>query len=98
VSDLREREHKSEAERAFMEAIELGIEERGPYPEGAVFIDAGSPVPAWRSRARQQTANLSCSARATAHGRCFTGRIQRLRERASDVASVVDRDGRGDRA
>jgi hypothetical protein len=43
MSDLRERKHKSEAERAFMEAIELGIEERSPYPEGAVFIDAEQP-------------------------------------------------------
>jgi hypothetical protein len=43
MSDLRERKHKSEAERAFMEAIELGIQERSPYPEGAVFIDAEQP-------------------------------------------------------
>jgi hypothetical protein len=43
MSDLRERKHKSEAERAFMEAIELGIEERSPYPEGAVFVDAEQP-------------------------------------------------------
>jgi len=38
--DLRERRHRSEAEKAFMEAIELGIEERSPYPDGAVFLDA----------------------------------------------------------
>lgn len=40
MSDLRERHHRSEAEKAFMEAIELGVEERSPYPDGAVFIDA----------------------------------------------------------
>ncbi len=43
MSDLRERQHRSEAERAFMEAIELGMQERSPYPEGAVFIDAEQP-------------------------------------------------------
>lgn len=43
MRDLRERHHRSEAERAFMEAIELGIEERSPYPDGAVFIDAEQP-------------------------------------------------------
>jgi Flp pilus assembly protein TadD len=43
MSDLRQREHKSEAERAFMEAIELGIQERSPYPEHAIFIDAERP-------------------------------------------------------
>ena len=31
---------ESEAGKAFMEAIELGIQERSPYPDGAVFIDA----------------------------------------------------------
>jgi hypothetical protein len=40
MSDLRERNHRSEAEKAFMEAVELGIEERSPYPDRAVFIDA----------------------------------------------------------
>jgi hypothetical protein len=34
---------RSEAHRAFMEAIELGIQERSPYPDGAVFIDAEQP-------------------------------------------------------
>jgi hypothetical protein len=43
MSDLRERRHRSEAEKAFMEAVELGIEERSPYPEGAVFFDAEQP-------------------------------------------------------
>ena len=44
MSDLRERHHRSEAEKAFMEAIELGIEERSPFPDGSVFIDAELPL------------------------------------------------------
>lgn len=43
MSDLRMRGHRSEAEKAFMEAVELGIEERSPYPDRAVFIDAEQP-------------------------------------------------------
>lgn len=43
MSDLREREHKSEAERAFMEAIELSIQERSPYPKRTMFLDADEP-------------------------------------------------------
>ena len=34
---------RSEADRAFVEAIELGIEERAAYPDGARFIDAEQP-------------------------------------------------------
>jgi hypothetical protein len=34
---------KSPATRVMREAIELAIEERSPYPEKAVFIDADSP-------------------------------------------------------
>ena len=37
------RRPQSEAHRAFVEAIELGIQERSPYPDGAVFIDAEQP-------------------------------------------------------
>jgi DNA topoisomerase IA len=38
MSDL-----KSEGERVFMEAIELGIRGRSPYPERAMFLDADEP-------------------------------------------------------
>lgn len=43
MSDLRKRPHRSEAEHAFMDAVELGIQERSPYPDGSVFIDAEQP-------------------------------------------------------
>jgi hypothetical protein len=43
MSDLRDRSHRSEAETAFMDAIELGIRERSPFPDGSVFIDAEQP-------------------------------------------------------
>jgi hypothetical protein len=43
MSDLRRRPHRSEAEHAFMDAVELGIQERSPYPDGSVFIDAEQP-------------------------------------------------------
>lgn len=34
---------RTEANRAFAEAIELAIEERAAYPDGASFIDAEQP-------------------------------------------------------
>lgn len=37
------RHESSAADIAFFEAIELAIEERSPYPDGAEFIDAEQP-------------------------------------------------------
>lgn len=31
------------ADTAFLEAVELGIQERSPYPDGALFVDADAP-------------------------------------------------------
>jgi hypothetical protein len=43
MTDSHQHRPRSEADRAFMEAIELGIQERSPYPDGALFIDAEQP-------------------------------------------------------
>jgi len=34
---------RSPADTAFLEAVELGIEERSPYPAGSLFVDAEAP-------------------------------------------------------
>lgn len=79
VSGLRERRHRSEAEKGFTEAIELGIDERSPYPDGAVFLDAersdagvaiaraaaeGKPVVLCSSNGARQILSSSASAAA----------------------------------
>lgn len=43
AKDLRELPARSPAERAALEAIELAVEGRSPYPEKAMFIDADEP-------------------------------------------------------
>lgn len=43
MTDSQQQRPRSEADRAFMEAIELGIQERSPYPYGSIFIDAEQP-------------------------------------------------------
>ena len=43
AKDLRELPTRSPADRAFNEAIELGIEGNSPYPERATFLDADQP-------------------------------------------------------
>ena len=43
----------SAADVAFLEAIDLAIEERSPYPDGAEFIDADRP---WAGKAIAEAA------------------------------------------
>lgn len=47
AEDLRNIRARSPAERLGLEAIELAIEGRSPYPEKAMFIDAEAP---WAGR------------------------------------------------
>lgn len=42
-AEATDKRSRTPADEAFMEAIELGIEERNAYPDGAVFIDAEQP-------------------------------------------------------
>jgi hypothetical protein len=54
----------STADTAFLEAIEMGIEERNAYPDGASFVDAEQPY-AGRAIARAASegrAVVLCSA------------------------------------
>lgn len=44
----------SPANIAFMEAIELAIDDRSPYPDGAEFIDSEEP---WAGRAISEAAS-----------------------------------------
>jgi hypothetical protein len=44
---------RSPAGIAFMEAIELGVDERSPYPDGAEFIDSEQP---WAGKAISEAA------------------------------------------
>jgi len=43
MTDGERRWPRTEADQAFAEAIELAIEERAAYPDGASFIDAEQP-------------------------------------------------------
>ena len=45
--------HHSASDVAFLEAIDLAIEERSPYPDGAEFIDADQP---WAGKAIAEAA------------------------------------------
>jgi hypothetical protein len=40
---MSEQKRQSPASDAFDEAIKLGIEERSPYPERALFVDIDAP-------------------------------------------------------
>lgn len=40
---MTELSNTSSADTAFLEAIEMGIEERNAYPDGASFVDAEEP-------------------------------------------------------
>lgn len=52
VKDLRELPARSPAQRIALEAIELAIEGRSPYPDTATFLDADEPeVGKWIRRA-----------------------------------------------
>jgi len=61
---MTEHSNTSSADTAFLEAIEMGIEERNAYPDGASFVDAEQPY-AGRAIARATSegrAVVLCSA------------------------------------
>ena len=52
VKDLRDLPARSPAERIALDAIELAVEGRSPYPDRATFLDADEPeVGKWIRRA-----------------------------------------------
>ena len=74
AEDLRNLPARSPAERIAVEAIELVIEGRSPYPDKAMFIDAEEPWRAPRSREPSTKARQSCSRTRTAARGCCTRR------------------------